>query len=141
MNENRWQLIEAWEGEGWKWKSFLHKNQVQQQGKALLVECFEDEDHPQQLPGVFDVDDHDQWSKWDMIKNDNRQLMKGHVGEGGRAGAGREEVAPHLQESPLMVHRWAVKGQKIVQGVAGYPLEDHLAQWYENYLQWEAQEK
>ena len=63
-----------------------------------------------------------------MIKNDNRQLMKGHVGADGRAGAGREEVAPHQQENPLMVHRQAVKGQKIVQGVAGCPLGDHLAQ-------------
>ena len=35
-------------------------NQAQQQGKVLLIECFEDEDHPQQLPRVFDVDDHDQ---------------------------------------------------------------------------------
>ena len=31
--------------------------------------------------------------------------MKGRVGEGGRAGAEREMVDPHLQESPLMVHR------------------------------------
>ena len=36
---------------------------VRREKKALLVECFEDEDHPQQLPGVFDVDDHDQRSK------------------------------------------------------------------------------
>ena len=54
--------------------------------------------------------------------------MKGHVGEGGRAGAGRGGGRSSSAGESINGSSLSCKRLEDCSGVAGYLLEDHLAQ-------------